>query len=110
MVLVAKLGYFVGVGGDKDAVQLGACACSFEDPGEHGPACDAAEHLAREAGGGEARGDDSKNDGRLLFGLGGIKYDWSWSCCGQCLSLRKLRKILRTDVLYRHYLIHTSAV
>jgi hypothetical protein len=36
-------------------------------------------------------------------------------CCGQCVSLRNrgianLRKMLRTDVLCRHYLIHTSAV
>ena len=85
-VLVAEFGDLVGVGGDEDAVELRAGACSLEDPGEHGPAGEAAEDLAREASGGQACGDDSKDDGRLLFGLGGIKYDWRWLCRGECLS------------------------
>ena len=84
--MMAEVGYLVGVGGDEDPVELPAGACSVEDPGEHWAACDVAEDLAREPGGGEACGDDSENDGLLLFGLGGIKYDWRWLCRGECLS------------------------
>jgi len=88
VVLAAEVGDFFGVGGDEDAVELGAGFCGFVDPGEHGFAGDDAEDLAREARGGETGGDDAEDDteggrgrgGRLLFGLGGIKYDWSCLC------------------------------
>ena len=84
VVLAAEVGDFFGVGGDEDVAELRAVFCGFVDPGEHGFAGDDAEDLAREARRGEACGDDAedgvKGGGRLLFGLGGIKYDWSCLC------------------------------
>ena len=72
---LAELGNFVGVGGDQDAVELGAGLCGLEDPGEHGSPGDGAEDFTGQAGGGEAGGDDTENGGRLLFPLRRIKYD-----------------------------------
>ena len=57
----AEVGYLFGVGGDEDAVELGAGAGGFVDPGEHGAAGDGAEDLAGEPGGGEAGGNDSED-------------------------------------------------
>jgi len=50
VVLEAEFGYFVGVGSDDDAVELGACDGGFVDPGEHGAAGDDAKDFAGEAG------------------------------------------------------------
>ena len=82
-MLGAEVGYFVRVRGDENFVELGAGAGGFVDPGEHGASGDGAEHFAGEARRGEAGGDDSE-DG-LLFGLGGIKYDWRCWCRGEFL-------------------------
>jgi hypothetical protein len=86
IVLPAEGGYFIGVGGDDDAVELGAGRSGFEDPGEHGPAGDGAEDLAGEARGGEARRNNTEDDWLWLFGLRGIKYDWIWLCRDEYLS------------------------
>jgi len=59
VVTVAELGDLVGVGGDEDAIELGACAGGVVDPGEHGASGDHAENLAGEACGGQAGGDDA---------------------------------------------------
>jgi hypothetical protein len=40
---------------------LGTGLCGFVDPSEHGSACDGAEDFAREACGGESRGDDAED-------------------------------------------------
>jgi hypothetical protein len=64
---MAEFGDLVGVGGDEDAVKLGAGAGGFVNPGEHGASGDGAEDFARETRGGEAGGDYAE-DGRL-FGL-----------------------------------------
>jgi hypothetical protein len=82
VVLMTEVGYFFGVGGDDDSVELGAGAGGFEDPGEHGAAGDGAKDFTGEAGRGKARGDDAEDVGRRLFGGGGIKYDGSWLCRG----------------------------
>ena len=82
VVLLAEFGDFVGVGGDDDAVELGAGAGSFEHPGEHGPSGDVAKDFTGETGGGEAGRDDSKHVGRPLFAGCGIKYDGNWLCRG----------------------------
>jgi hypothetical protein len=86
LVAMAELGDFVGVGGDEDAVELGAGAGGVVDPGEHGASGDGAEDLAGKARGGKAGGDYAE-DGRLfaagrLFAVAGIKYDWRWLCRG----------------------------
>ena len=87
LVAMAELGYLVGVGGDEDAVELGAGAGGVVDPGEHGASGDGAEDFAWEARGSEAGGDYAE-DGRLfrmprrLFAVAGIKYDWRWLCRG----------------------------
>jgi hypothetical protein len=73
---------FIGVGGDNDAVELGAGAGGLEDPGEHGPSGDEAKDLAGETRGGEAGGDDSEDGGGPLFDASGIKYDGNWLCRG----------------------------
>jgi hypothetical protein len=101
VVAVAEVGDLVGVGGDEDAIELGAGAGGFVDPGEHGAAGDVAEDLAGEAGGGQTGGDYAEDArlsiaaGRLLalagplmavrgwlFAVAGIKYDWRWLCRG----------------------------
>ena len=61
VVLAAEGGDLLGVGGDEDAVELRTFLCGLVDPGEHGSACDLAEDLARQAGGGEAGGDDAED-------------------------------------------------
>jgi len=87
LVAMAELGDLVGVGGDEDAVELGAGAGGVVHPGEHGASGDGAKDFAREAGGGQAGGDYAE-DGRLcrmprrLFAVAGIKYDWRWLCRG----------------------------
>lgn len=94
MVEVAELGDLVGVGGDEDAVELGAGAGGVVHPGEHGASGDGAEYFAGQARGGQAGGDYAE-DGRLsvvaellrvlagrLFAVAGIKYDWRWLCRG----------------------------
>jgi len=94
LVAMAELGDLVGVGGDEDAVELGAGAGGIVNPGEHGASGDGAKDFAREAGGGQAGGDYAE-DGRLhllaellkalagrLFAVAGIKYDWRWLCRG----------------------------
>lgn len=50
MIELAELGYFVGVGGDDDAVELRADYGRFVDPGKHGPPCDGTKNFARQAG------------------------------------------------------------
>ena len=62
VVLAAEFGYFFGVGGDEDVVELGAGVCGFVDPGEHGSAGDGAKDFAGEARGGEAGGDDAEDE------------------------------------------------
>jgi hypothetical protein len=90
VILEAELGYFVGVGGDDDTVELGAGAGGFVDPGEHGSAGDDAEDFTCEAGGGEACGDDAEDGCGSLFARSGIKYDGSWLCRGDVsLSARE---------------------
>ena len=87
LVTVAELGDLVGVGGDKDAVELGAGAGGLVNPGEHGASSDVAEDFTGKAGGGQAGGNDAE-DGWLfavagrLFAAAGIKYDWRWLCRG----------------------------
>ena len=87
LVTVAELGDLVGVGGDKDAVELGAGAGGLVNPGEHGASSDVAEDFTGKAGGGQAGGNDAE-DNRLidvaapLFAAAGIKYDWRWLCRG----------------------------
>ncbi|MCU1252188.1 MAG: hypothetical protein JWQ49_5217 [Edaphobacter sp.] len=98
VVLEAEVGDFFGVGGDDDAVKLGAGGGGFVDPGEHRPSGDDAKDFTGEAGGGEAGGDDAKDGGgRPFAGLGvrlgmklRIKYDGSWLCRGDVsLSARE---------------------
>ncbi len=90
VVLVAEFGDFVGVGGDDDAVELGAGAGGFVDPGEHGPAGDDAKDFTGEPGGGEAGGDDAEDGRGLLFAASGIKYDGNWLCRGDRLSSKRI--------------------
>ncbi len=52
------------------------------NPSKHWASGDGAEDFAGKARGGEAGRDDAENDGRLLFELAGIKYDWNWLCRG----------------------------
>jgi hypothetical protein len=52
LVAVAELGDLVGVGGDEDAVELGAGVGGVVDPGEHGASGDGAEDFAGKARGG----------------------------------------------------------
>ncbi len=66
---MAEIGYFVGVGGDDDVVELGAGAGGLVDPGEHGASGDGAKDFTGEAGGGEAGGDDAEDGCGLLFRL-----------------------------------------
>ena len=80
VVLMAKIRYFFGVGGDDDAVELRTGYGGFVDPGEHGAAGDGAKDFAGEACGGEASRDDTE-DGELS-GWFGIRYDGSWLCRG----------------------------
>src|SRR6267142_5298877 len=62
----------VGIGGDDHVGECAASACSFIDALQHGLAGDLAQDLARQAGGGDARGNDGNNfhdgkeGGRLL--------------------------------------------
>ena len=81
-VLVAELSDFIGVGGNNDAIELGAGTGGLEDPGEHRPSGDEAKDLAGEARGGEAGGDDAEDGGGPLFDASGIKYDGNWLCRG----------------------------
>ncbi len=67
MVALAEVGDFVGVGGDEDAVELGAGAGGFVDPGEHGASGDGAKDFAGQAGGGEAGGDDAEDGAALRW-------------------------------------------
>ncbi len=85
-MVAADVGDLFGVGGDKDAGELGAGAGGLVDPGEHGFAGDGAKDFAGQARRGEAGGNDSE-DGerlrwRLLSAVAGIKYDWSCLCRG----------------------------
>jgi hypothetical protein len=90
VVLAAEVGYFVGVGGDDDTVELGAGSGGFVDPGEHGSAGDGAKDFTGEAGGGEACGNDAEDSCGPLFAGCGIKYDGSWLCRGDVsLSARE---------------------
>jgi hypothetical protein len=73
---------------------LGAGGGGFVDPGEHGPAGNAAKDFTGEARGGEACRDDAEDGGGPLFaGLGmmrRIKYDGIWLCRGDVsLSARE---------------------
>jgi hypothetical protein len=86
---MAEGGYFFGVGGDKDLVELGAGSGGLVDPGEHGFSGDGAEDFAGEAGRGEARGDDAEDGAARLFARSGIKYDGSWLCRGDDLFPRE---------------------
>jgi hypothetical protein len=102
VVLTAELGYFFGVGGDDDAVELRAGGGGVEDPGEHRPAGDEAKDFTGEARGRETGRDDAEDGGGPLFAglrirlgirvgirLGmtlRIKYDGSWLCRGDRLS------------------------
>jgi hypothetical protein len=94
VVAVAEFGDLFGVGGDEDAVELGAGAGGVVDPGEHGASGEGAEDLAREAGGGQTGGDDAEDAQLLagasrLFAAAGIKYDWRWLCRGERLLARR---------------------
>ncbi len=64
-VLVAEIDDLLGVGGDEDVIELGAGLGCGVDPGEHRAASDGAEDFAREAGGGEASGDDAEDASRI---------------------------------------------
>jgi hypothetical protein len=86
VVLTAEVGYFFGVGGDDDAVELRAGGGGFVDPGEHGSAGDGAKDFTGETGGGEACRDDAEDGCGPLFARCGIKYDGSWLCRGDRLS------------------------
>jgi hypothetical protein len=88
VVLTAELGYFVGVGGDDDAIELGAGGGGLVDPREHGAAGDDTKNFTGEPGGGEACGDDAEHSCGLLFAASGIKYDGNWLCRGDRLSRR----------------------
>ena len=90
VILVTKIGHFVGVGCDDDAVELGAGGCGFVNPGEHWAPGDDAKDFAGEARGGEARGDDTENGVGLLFCAAGIKYDGNWLCRGDRLSSKSI--------------------
>jgi hypothetical protein len=94
VVLLAEIGDFFGVGGDDDAIELGACGGGFVDPGEHGAASDGTKDFAGKTGGGEARGDDAEDACRPLFaGLGialRIKYDGNWLCRGDVSFLKRV--------------------
>jgi len=48
----AEVGDFIGVGGDKDVVELGTGFGGFVDPCEHRASGDGSEDFAGEAGGG----------------------------------------------------------
>jgi hypothetical protein len=82
VVAVTEFGYFFGVGGDDDAVELGTGDGGFEDPGEHGAAGDGAQDFTGEPCGGETRGNDAEHGRGLLFAGSGIKYDGTWLCRG----------------------------
>ena len=88
MITLAEFGYFVRVGCDDDAVELGAGFCGFVDPGEHGASGDGAKDFTGQAGGGQACGDDAE-DGRLCDGFG-IRYDGSWLCRGDVSHLKRI--------------------
>jgi hypothetical protein len=88
--LLAEFDYFVGVGGDDDAVELGACPCGLEDPGEHGPPGDDAKDFTGESGGLEARGNNADHVHGVLFATSGIKYDGNWLCRGDRLSSKSI--------------------
>ena len=90
MIELAELGYFVGVGGDYDAVELRTGDGRFEDPGEHGAAGNDAKDFTGQPGGGEARGDDAEHGRGLLFEAAGIKYDGNWLCRGDRLSSKSI--------------------
>jgi hypothetical protein len=59
VVALAEFGYFFGVGGDDDLVELGAGGGGLVDPREHGAAGDDTKNFTGEPGGGEACGDDA---------------------------------------------------
>src|SRR4030088_3265602 len=80
----------LGVGGDDDAVELGAGTGGFEDPGEHGSAGDDAKDFTGESRGGEACGNDSEDGGGPLFAGCGIKYDGSWLCRGDVSQSKRI--------------------
>lgn len=56
-----ELGDLFGVGRDDDFVELRAAEGGFNNPGQERLAAEIAEDLARQARGGEARGDDSED-------------------------------------------------
>ena len=72
---MAESSDFVGVGGDKDLVELRASEGSLVNPCKHWATGDDAEDLAGEPRGGEAGGDDSEDSSGVLFAVHGIKYD-----------------------------------
>ena len=67
VVGAAEVGYFFGVGGDEDAVQLRAGFCGLVNPREHWPSGDDAEDFAGKTCGCQAGWNDAEDDGRLLF-------------------------------------------
>ena len=98
--MLAEIGYFVRIGGDDDAVELGAGGCSLEDPGEHGTSGDGTKDFAGEPRGGETRRNDTENG--ELSGCFGIRYDGGWLCRGDVSHSKR--------ILYRRNPNHTSAV
>lgn len=87
VMLAAEAGYFFGVGGDEDMVELGAGAGGLVDPGEHRFAGDRAQDLAGETGGMEAGRNDAKDGSGVLSGGGGIGYHEGWLCRGDLSSV-----------------------
>jgi hypothetical protein len=102
VVAPAELRYFFGVGGDDDAIELGAGGSGLVDPREHGAAGDDTKNFTGEPGGGEACGDDAEHSCGLLFAASGIKYDGNWLCRGDRLSSKSM--------LCRRNPLHTLAV
>ena len=90
VVLIAEGGYFVGVGGDDDAVELRAGAGSLEDPCQHRFAGDGAKDFAGQTGGCQTRGNDANDSRRELSAGLGIKYDGSWLCRGDVSFLERV--------------------
>ena len=85
VVLAAEVGDFVGVGGDEDAVELGAGAGGLVDPGEHGPAGDGAEDFAGRRVEARRAGMTPRTWRAAFPTAAGIKYDWNWLCRGESL-------------------------
>ena len=66
-VLLTEVGHFFGVGGDDDAVELGAGAGGLVDPCKHRAPGDDAKDFTGESCGGEACRNDSEDGGGPLF-------------------------------------------